>query len=120
MNLDPTISLGNILSLVGMIVAAIYSWVVVRGQAASARQDVDDLQKSHDALARRVEEIRAKGAHELAEWKLYVAREYVTAATIKEVEERMIEAINRLGDRFDRYFDSARPSSPRRRGNSSK
>jgi len=35
-----------------------------------------------------------------------VAREYVHRETMKEVRHEMSEAINRLGDRFDRIIDS--------------
>jgi len=70
-------------------------------------------------LAERVEQVRAKGAQELADYKLTVAREYATAAAIKEVESKVVEAINRLGDRFDRYFDPSAPTAARRRRGSS-
>ncbi len=63
------------------------------------------------AIERRVEEVRAKCANELAEFKLSVAREYATSEAIKEVEERVVEAINRLADRLDRILDhQAKPS----------
>lgn len=71
------------------------------------------------ATEKRVEEVRAKAAHELAEYKLTVAREYATSGAIKEVEERVVEAINRLGDRFDKYFDRGGQAVARRRGGSS-
>lgn len=44
----------------------------------------------------------------LAEYKLQVAEKYATNTAIKEVETRVVEAINRLGDRVENYFDSNR------------
>lgn len=67
------------------------------------------------AVERRAEEIRAKGAHELAEFKLAVAQNYATHDAIKEIEGRIVEAISRLGDRFDKYLDRG-PAISRRRG----
>jgi hypothetical protein len=66
-------------------------------------------------VERRAEEIRAKSAHELAEFKLAVAQNYATHDAIKEIEGRIVEAISRLGDRFDKYLDRS-PAAPRRRG----
>lgn len=45
---------------------------------------------------------------DLHEFKLEAAKTYATAATIKEVEERVVSAITRLGDRLDRAFERKR------------
>lgn len=37
-----------------------------------------------------------------------VARDYVSRDALRELEERLVNAIERLGDRFDRYFDKAK------------
>jgi basic membrane lipoprotein Med (substrate-binding protein (PBP1-ABC) superfamily) len=41
----------------------------------------------------------------LADYKLQVAKEYATTSAIKEVEERVVQAIDRLGDRLDKFLD---------------
>lgn len=41
----------------------------------------------------------------LADFKLQVAKEYATTAAIKEVEDRIVQAIDRLGDRLDKFVD---------------
>lgn len=38
---------------------------------------------------------------DLAAYKEMVAKEYVTQQTLEKVEGRIVDAINRLGDRFD-------------------
>lgn len=48
------------------------------------------------------------GQAALADYKLQVAEKYATNAAIKEVEQRIVETINRLGDRVENYFDSNR------------
>lgn len=122
---DLTISLGNIITIGVLAFGAVGGWFLLRGDVAATKASLTDMRAKHDALAeahaalgRRAEEIRARGAHELAEYKLLVAREYATGDAIKEVEERVVEAINRLGDRFDKYFDR-QTASARRRGGSS-
>jgi hypothetical protein len=42
----------------------------------------------------------------LAEFKLEVARNYATNAAIREVENRIVAAIERLGDRLDKFSDN--------------
>ena len=67
------------------------------------------------ALAARIEEVRAKGAKELDSYKLEVATRYVTADAIREVEGRVVDSINRLGDRLDSLFapKQSKPRQPR-------
>lgn len=43
---------------------------------------------------------------ELAAYKLVVAKEYATANSIREVEDRIVGAIDRLGDRLDKFIDN--------------
>jgi regulator of extracellular matrix RemA (YlzA/DUF370 family) len=41
----------------------------------------------------------------LAEFREYVALKYVQTGTLEKTERVIIDAINRLGDRFDKYVD---------------
>jgi hypothetical protein len=41
----------------------------------------------------------------LADFKLKVAEDYVTAEKLIRVEERVVHAINRMSDRLDRVLD---------------
>lgn len=47
----------------------------------------------------------AKTAAELAEFRLKAAETYATNAAIKDVEEKVVGAIERLGDRLDRFLE---------------
>jgi len=42
---------------------------------------------------------------DLSEYKESVAKEYVTQTTLEKVEGRIVEAINKLGDRLDRLLE---------------
>ncbi len=61
----------------------------------------------------RVDEVRGRSAHELAEFKLQVAQQYATHDAIREVEERVVEAIDRLGDRVDKFLERSIRSPPK-------
>lgn len=43
---------------------------------------------------------------DLAAFKLTAAEKYATNAAIKEVEDRIVGAIDRLGDRLDKFIDN--------------
>jgi hypothetical protein len=45
-------------------------------------------------------------AASLSDFKLQVTREYVTQGAIREVELRLVAAIDRLGDRLDKWVDN--------------
>jgi hypothetical protein len=43
---------------------------------------------------------------DLADFKVDVARQYVTSEALLQVETRLLDAINRMADRFDRVMDA--------------
>lgn len=45
---------------------------------------------------------------ELAAFRTEVAKEYVSTLTLERLEERLLAAIERIGDRLDKAFDSRR------------
>lgn len=45
----------------------------------------------------------------LVEHRVYVAKEYVSNTTIQGLEEKLIKAIDRLGDRLDTLFTARQP-----------
>lgn len=109
---DLTINVPALITLAVLAGGGVAAWVTVRMQVAANKAALAEMNKELavtnerlETASRRIEEVRAKGAKELADFKLEVAQRYATGDLIKEVEERLIEAINRLGDRFDRYVD---------------
>lgn len=121
MTFDFTINIGTIVTLVLGFGAGVAAWVTalyrIGGHDTKHSETAVALataQESHKALAERVETIRSKGAQELADFKLEVAKNYATNSAIREVEERIVVAIDRLGDRLDKIIDQRSGSQGRR------
>lgn len=115
MTFDPTINIASLIMLVGFVCGAFSLWYNLRSQVQENAKNIKDifetvaLTNAKVSLAfERLDEARAKTAHELAEYKLQVAKEYATNSVIREVEERLVQAIERIGDRFDKYFDKVK------------
>jgi hypothetical protein len=84
------------------------------------KEDVKELKDAVEKLSTKVSanvaELHARIDRQGEQFNLHVAafhlyretvaREYVHRETMKEVRHEMSEAINRLGDRFDRIIDS--------------
>jgi hypothetical protein len=60
----------------------------------------------------RIRDDVAKVRLEMATALLNISKEYVSASTLKDTEDRLVGAIERLGDRFDRALE-LRSHSPR-------
>ncbi|MEO3997165.1 hypothetical protein [Mesorhizobium sp. CAU 1732] len=110
---DMTVNIAALIAFGGIAAGGIAAWVTVRMRLAATELAVVDLKTKKAALeatievyAKRIEEVRAKSAHELSEFKLAVAKEYATNNAIGQIEERLIGAIDRLGDRLDNHFSS--------------
>lgn len=113
LRLDLTINLTAIITVAVMTAGGIAAWVTVRMRVAAAEKAITEMKLELatkdgeiSAYAKRLEEVRAKGAHELSEFKLHVATTFATNAAIAQIEERLIGAIDRLGDRLDNHFSS--------------
>lgn len=88
------------LGTAGLTLAA--SWGVVKYQAA---QHEKRLQSLEDKVGRMAE-------HH-TEFELEAARRFVTVETMAKLEERVVDAINRLGDRLDRVLEGRAVSARR-------
>lgn len=76
-------------------------WLIYRGKD-DARDAAKALKDAQDKLAAEISRVRSAGAHELAEFKLQVAKEYASVAYLKDVETRLIDALQRIEDKLDR------------------
>ena len=120
---DPTLNLANAVMIVGMAIAGLTVWYNTRNQVQKNTERIKEVSdmlsvaNAKVALAlERADDIRTRSERELAEYKLTVAKEYATVHSIREVEERVVQAIERLGDRLDKFLDTSRaqPRSPPR------
>jgi hypothetical protein len=72
--------------------------------AATAAKDVEDAKELAANAHNRVTLLAA----EFGMYRESVAREYIHRTTMREVEDRLTQAIDRLGDRLDRVLDRDR------------
>lgn len=66
------------------------------------------LKANQEETKRRAERAIEKAdaiADDLAAFREQAAREFVSVTTLEKVEERVVGAIDRLGDRLDRFFE---------------
>lgn len=126
MTFDMTVGIPTFIALITLLAAGIGAWYTLRGQVQGNTVGLvkleDENEKQLAALAsalalangniaralEKAEEVRAKTARELDEYKLTVATNYATNNAIRLVEERVVAAIDRLGDRLDKWLDSPR------------
>lgn len=109
MDFDLTINLGNIISLLAALIGVSIAYATIRSDLRSARESVaalkmlvEQMDDKQAAAAKRIEEVRAKAAHELAEFKLEAAKSYVTIEIIAKTEQRILDRLDRLDERLDR------------------
>lgn len=105
-------------ALAGVIVAAITASVVVLTFWLNLSDRISKATASAEAAHSTAKEasIRAESiGAELARFREQVAREYVSHEALRQLEDRLVGAIERLGDRMDKLFE---PRSPRERSRS--
>lgn len=114
-----TISIGNLITLGVMIIGAITAFVTMKMTVKANNAAIDGLSKTlttlstaHDATSKRVEEVRSKSAHELAEMRLDIAKNYATSAHLQGVESRIHESVKALESRFDEFGRDLRKMLP--------
>lgn len=113
MTIDWTIGFGNLLTVMLLVAGGVAAWVTMRWKVGRIETDIAE-QKSgastqmaavHATLklqGERIEDVRAKTAHELAEFKLEVAKDYAGHIALREMEARLVKAIDAIADRLDR------------------
>lgn len=103
MDLDLTINLGHIVSLVVTIVAIAAGYATLKATVANLKTTVDgfkavveELGKQQEETARHVADVRAAFERELAAFQIEVAKTYVTSQAIKDVEQRIMDRFSEL------------------------
>lgn len=114
MTFDFTINIGTIVTLVIGFGAGVAAWVTALYRIGGHDTKLSEFAvalatalEAHKSLVERVETIRSKSAQELSDFKLEVAKNYATNKAIEAVEERIVVAIDKLGDRLDKIFVTA-------------
>ena len=97
--MDPvTLPLAVALTIVTLAASIAGSYAVTKFRSERAEQRAEAAERRAEAVEK-----------ELAEFKLDAAKRYVTDEMLMKVEERILVAVNRLGDRLDRVLDAPRP-----------
>lgn len=74
-------------------IAVLNGWLLWRSQ--EGRRDRDGIRTEQSEIRKSLFEFKEK-----------VARDHVTFNALSKVEERVVNAIERLGDRLDRLFEN--------------
>lgn len=84
----------GIISFIGMIAAAAIGYGRLKANQEETKRRAERAIEKADA-----------NADDLAAFREQAAREFVSVSTLEKVEERVVGAIDRLGDRLDRFFE---------------
>lgn len=89
--------------LVGIVPITAFAtfWMSISSRLTKAETNSEDAVKD---IAKNCEKLNALSASYTA-FREKVAAEYIHRQVMVEVEERMTAAIDRLGDRFDRFLE---------------
>lgn len=129
MVIDWTINISHVMYLAGLLAGGIVAWATLRSRVAALENGLPEQKRTIDAahnaatmssvavngslkiLQERIEDIRAKSAHELAEFKLEVAKNYAGYAALRDMEARLVKAIDELGERLEKLSEDRSPRS---------
>lgn len=88
------IGFGGLITLAGFIWKLADRLRALESEASAAR-----------AIGTSASAVATATQREVSEFKVEVARHFATNETVEKSEARVIEAITRLGDRLDRFFE---------------
>lgn len=123
LTIDWTLNISHVMTLAGALAGGIIAWITLRWrvaalEAANARNE-KAIEAQHNSISMataamqgslkiiqdRIEDVRAKGAHELAEHKLDVAKHYAGYTALRDMEARLVKAIDELGERLEKLSE---------------
>lgn len=91
----------------GMISFATF-WLTFGGRISKAEADADSAKKMADDSLKSNAVLTAA----FALYREQVAKDYIHREVMREVEDRLTQAIERLGDRLDRFTEAAISAKP--------
>lgn len=98
--MDISIPLTVAIGLAGSIAGGGAVFAVMRYRLSAAEDDIKENAKQ----AAEAKALAVKALGELADFKIYAAGRFVTSEMLTQVEERVVGAINRIGERLDKFF----------------
>lgn len=100
--------IGAIAGSASACVAILTFWIRFATRITKAEATADEALKASEQAKRDYDLVADKLAVQTAQFSLYreqIAREYIHREVMREVEERLTQAIERLGDRLDRVLE---------------
>lgn len=110
---DISVSLSAVIAFVSLFAGIAGTWAVIRYRTQSNEESLKLLRTDLAAAKARIEEVRSKGAHDLAEFKLEVTRTFATTSALEGVERRVVTEIHSLRDML--LENLRKPATPRSR-----
>lgn len=104
--------IGVIAAVVAAGLALIGFWMRLSEKVTKAEGRAD----AAHAVAASAEQEAKLNAFALAEFKEKVARDYVSHESMRQMEDRLVGAIDRLADRMDKLFEPRSPYQRTRAG----
>jgi hypothetical protein len=106
--MNDVINWGALVAALGAIGGILRFWTLYSDRLAAANAKADAAQKAAEEARREAKEAQDKTGILTAQFALYreqAVEKYINRDTLREVEERLTDAIERLGDRFDRAVE---------------
>lgn len=99
--MQDAINLAALLGSLGSIATFVTFWIKIGGRLQKADDGAQSAKTIAAAALGKVDLLSAQ----LAEFRVEVARDFASANDLKEVERRLVLAVDNLGARFDRMAD---------------
>lgn len=90
-----------IIASLGSITTFITFWIKMGRDQAATKSAAESAKAISTAALGKVDILSAQ----LAEYKVEVARDFASASDLKDVERRLVSAVDNLGARFDRMAE---------------
>lgn len=93
---------GTVILVVGAHLVAVIVFLV---RAADRASRAEEAAKAFEAKLKHIDDRVTLAAAALSLFREEVAREYASRETMRELEERVVKAIDRVSDRLDRVLE---------------
>jgi len=117
MLIETTLNLPTILTIIVTVVGVVTWLVRLEGRVGAGTKDLSDAEKRIDG----VHTLTLLTQNQLADYKTHVAEHYVTKAGMSEQTDRLMKAVNDVGQRVESigsridHFYANPPRTPQRR-----
>ncbi|QQM29276.1 hypothetical protein JET14_13160 [Martelella lutilitoris] len=120
METDTLIAIASLaVVVVGMGITGVVFIVRAADKSAENRADIEDIRIKKAEIRATIKELaakdeteRAKIREEMSDFREHVARNYASTEVMNRMESRIVDALNRLGDRLDTFAHRGEDKRP--------